>query len=474
MAKGKVTETVSAAGTIASSYTADVGFSTSGKVESIDVAVGDVVTKGQKLATLDSTEADQQLAVAKSNLEVARENVDAAATANRSVNGAQGGASESTASLQAKVDSAELAVQQAQDAVDATTLTAPGDGTVTAINGAVGQRTGNSSGSGSQSGSGTSGSSGSSAFIVLTDLKNLVVTTSVAEVDVSKVRAGQTAAVTINALPGTSLQATVASVDLTPTTSDSVVSYGAKLTLSNPREGLRPGQSASVVITTAEADGVLTVPAAAVQTSGDTSTVAVEQNGQQVRKRVEVGVGGESTVESKASLTEGEQVVLTATAATQGATGGSRTAARAAPSRAAAGQADEAGPAGRGRAQVLRFRRHRGARAARGRPDRVAGGVRRDHGRVRVGQVDAAEHPRLPGHPDRRALPARRFRGRRPQRGPVVPAAQPQDRVRVPVVQPAAPGHRVVQCGAAAGVRGVAPQGAAGTCAGRARPGRTA
>jgi len=311
--RGKVSETVSASGTVASSYTANVDFGTSGKVSSIKVAVGDVVTKGQTLATLDSTEAEQQLEVAKSNLDVAEENLDNASSATST---AQGGQSESTTSLQAKVDQAELAVEQAKDAVAATVLTAPGDGTVTAINGAVGQQTGSSSGGSSSSASSSSSSSSSSSgsFIVLTDMNNLVVTTSVAEVDVSKVKAGQTATVTVNALPDTTIQGSVSKVDLTPTTSDSVVSYGAQLTLTNPPDGLRPGQSASVVITVAEADNVLTVPAAAVQTTGENSSVTVEENGQQVRKRVEVGVRGESTVEIKSGLNEGDRVVLTATA----------------------------------------------------------------------------------------------------------------------------------------------------------------
>ena len=312
--KGKVTETVSATGTVASSYTADVGFRTSGVVASIDVGVGDLVTKGQKLATLDSSEAEQQLTVARSNLVVAQDDLDNPPSASGG-SGNQASAAETTASLQAKVESAELAVQQAKDAVNATTLTAPGDGTVTAINGSVGDQTGSGSGgSGGQSGSASS-ASGSGAFIVLTDLKDLVVTTSVAEVDVSKVQTGQAATVTVNAMPDTAIQASVASVDLTPTTTNSVVSYGARLTLTNPPAGLRPGQSASVVITTAEADGVLTVPAAAVQTNGNTSTVTVDQNGQPVRRRIVVGVRGESTVEVKSGLTEGESIVLTATAA---------------------------------------------------------------------------------------------------------------------------------------------------------------
>ena len=84
-------------------------------------------------------------------------------------------------------------------------------------------------------------------------MTGLVVNTSVAEIDVSKVKTGQKATVTLNALPDKPIQATVSSINLTPTTSGSVVSYGAQLALTDPPDGLRPGQSASVVITVAEA-----------------------------------------------------------------------------------------------------------------------------------------------------------------------------------------------------------------------------
>ncbi|WP_406642948.1 efflux RND transporter periplasmic adaptor subunit [Amycolatopsis sp. WGS_07] len=287
-------------------------FTTSGKVTSIDVKVGDVVSAGQKLATIDSSQASKQLQVAKANLAVAEDNL---ATAQQQ---------SSTTALQAKVDQAQLDVDNAETALAATTLTAPGSGTVTAINGTVGQQTG--SGSSNSSAAASSGSAGqqssastsgnNTGFIDITDLGNLVVNTSVAEIDVSKVKTGQKATVTLNATPDQPLPATVSSIDLTPTTSSNVVSYGAKLTLSNPPSGLRPGQSASVVITVAEADGVLSVPAAAVRTNGKTNVVTVEQNGQPVSRQVEVGVRGESTVEIKSGLAEGDRVVLTAASPT--------------------------------------------------------------------------------------------------------------------------------------------------------------
>ncbi|WP_326945890.1 HlyD family efflux transporter periplasmic adaptor subunit [Amycolatopsis sp. NBC_01307] len=339
--RATVSETISAAGTLASSYTGAANFTTAGKVTSIDVKVGDVVSAGQKLATVDSTQAAKQLQVAKANRSVAQDSLDSAETAEdtpatgqnsqNSQNSAQAAAN-SVTSAQAKLDQAELDVQTAQTALDNTSLYAPGAGTVTAVNGTVGQQSSSGSASSSQStssgsGQGGQGSSNSSAatssssssstgFITITNMSGLVVTTSVAEIDVSKVKAGQKATVTLNALPDKPIQATVSSINLTPTTSGSVVSYGAQLALTSPPDGLRPGQSASVVITVAEAQNALSVPAAAVTTAGNTNIVTVQENGRNVPRQVQIGIRGESTVQITSGLTEGENVVLTATAAT--------------------------------------------------------------------------------------------------------------------------------------------------------------
>ncbi|MDX3188354.1 HlyD family efflux transporter periplasmic adaptor subunit [Streptomyces sp. MN03-5084-2B] len=349
--RATVTETVSAAGTLASSYTGAANFATAGKVTSIDVKVGDVVSAGQKLATVDSTQAAKQLQVAKANLAVAQNGLNTAETAEatpatgqnaqNNQNSAQTLANNVT-SAQAKLDQAQLDVQTAQQALDNTVLYAPGAGTVTAINGAVGQQSSSGSSATSQSSSGSSGSgqggqgsssnsssaassSSSSGFITITNLSGLVVNTSVAEIDVSKVKTGQKATVTLNALPDKPVQATVSSINLTPTTSGNVVSYGAQLALTSPPDGLRPGQSASVVITVAEADDALSVPAAAVQTVGSTNLVTVQENGQNVTRQVQVGLRGESTVQITSGLSEGDNVVLTGTATTGTAGGTGRT-----------------------------------------------------------------------------------------------------------------------------------------------------
>jgi len=283
-----VSEVVTASGTVQSSFSAAASFGANGTVTEINVKVGDAVTKGQQLAKLDPTQAQLQVDIAQGNLNAALDK------------------GTGTTALLTAYRQAQLALQQAKDTLAATTLTAPGDGTITSITGAVGQKV--SSGNTSTTSSTTTTTP--SGFVVVTDLKNLVLHANVSETDVSKLKADQAATVTVNAMSGTPVQAKVAAVDLTPTTANNVVQYGVTLSLTEPPAGLRPGQSASVEITVAQASNVLAVPAAAVQTVSGASSVQVMANGAETRKTVEIGVRGDQYVEIKSGLTAGEEVVL--------------------------------------------------------------------------------------------------------------------------------------------------------------------
>ena len=100
-------------------------------------------------------------------------------------------------------------------------------------------------------------------------------------------------------------------------------------------------------------------------------------------------------------------------------------------------------PDGRGRGACAAQRRRRD------RPRRDGGG----DGLVRVREIHAAEHRRHAGSPDQRHVhPGRsgRLGAERPGAGPV---PQPEHRLRVPAVQPAAPVHRPGQRRAAHALR---------------------
>ena len=110
----------------------------------------------------------------------------------------------------------------------------------------------------------------------------------------------------------------VTAIDQTSTTSNNVVQYGVTVSLTDPPSGLRIGATATVRVTTANAENVLYVPTAAVRTAGGQSTVTVLDGGKQVPKRVQVGVQGDQGTEIKSGLNEGDQVVIASLTGTGG------------------------------------------------------------------------------------------------------------------------------------------------------------
>ncbi len=324
--RGTLVSSVSASGSVASSETRDLAFGTSGTVKEIDVQVGDKVKKGQVLARLDDAEAQDAVDSARAALDAA----EAAGT--------------STPSLYSSYVQAKASYNNALRQLDGTKLTAPFSGTVIAINGTVGGSSSgsssSSSGSGSSSsaggGSGRSGgsggagaSSGSSAasgsggsstggFMTIADTSKLEVDGEFTEADVAKIKKGQRATVTFDAMPGARATGKVTSIDQIATTSNNVVQYGVSVALTDPPKGLRIGATCTVQVTTAQADDALIVPSAAVRTAGGRSTVTVMQNGKQVPKIVQVGIQGDQGTQITSGLNEGDQVVIPTTGVTGG------------------------------------------------------------------------------------------------------------------------------------------------------------
>jgi HlyD family secretion protein len=219
------------------------------------------------------------------------------------------------AQAQAQVRSAQVQVDEARTALAQTTLRAPVAGTVTSISGTVGESSSSSSASSSSSSTASTGSSSSSSsttasgFVVLQGVRHLEVTSMVAEADAAKVHIGDRATVTFSALDQTA-QGRVTSIDLQDTVSNNVVEYGVTVTLNGAPHQIRLGQTASVSIVTGVVRNVLTVPSSAVTTTGNTSTVTLDENGQQSVRPVQVGLVGDSTTEITSGLNEGDVVVL--------------------------------------------------------------------------------------------------------------------------------------------------------------------
>jgi hypothetical protein len=144
-------------------------------------------------------------------------------------------------------------------------------------------------------------------------------TVAFSESDISKIHVGQPATVTLDALAGVELAAHVSSISLVGTTSSSVVSYDATLTLDQNDSRVKPGMSASAAVIVGQASGV-TVPNQAVTGSGSLGTVSLMQDGKTVTQQVVVGLRGDTRTQIISGLKAGDEVVITVALPSLGST----------------------------------------------------------------------------------------------------------------------------------------------------------
>jgi macrolide-specific efflux system membrane fusion protein len=278
-------------------------------VKTVSVKVGDQVTKGQVLATASTTDLQAQVddatrayRTSQIQLSQAQTQLDGATTTDATLQAQAGLYNAQTANAHARASLIALAAQ-----LRLATLTAPVAGIVTAVAIQAGP------------------DAPSGAAITLAG-DTLEVTTSVVESDVASISVGQAATVTIAALNGASIDATVASIapaaSSGSSSSGSVVSFAVEVALTNPPAGLRSGMSADVTITTASATGVLAIPARALTgTAGAYRVRVVAADGTVSTKDVTVGLITSSLVEIKSGLQAGDRVV-TGTSTQQSTTNG--------------------------------------------------------------------------------------------------------------------------------------------------------
>jgi multidrug efflux pump subunit AcrA (membrane-fusion protein) len=189
---------------------------------------------------------------------------------------------------------------------------------------------GGSSGSGGSSGgsgsSGSSGSGGGGAFISLGNLASLQVLAPFAEADAAKVKAGQTASVTFDAISNLTLAANVVAVAAAATTVSNVTNYQVTLALGSIDQRLKAGMTANASVIVSQAVNVLTVPNSAITHIGSAALVTVLSSNGKTRTRIPIQTGtvGDSSTEVTSGLVQGERVVLPQLRTSTGATGTGR------------------------------------------------------------------------------------------------------------------------------------------------------
>lgn len=323
--KMNLSKTIQGTGSAYAGTAKDVSAGNNGTLSELTVKIGDSVTKGQKLFVCTSSEltkavtnAERNLTKAKAQLAADESSLAAAKaqlTADKSaamVDSSKITADEKTISdAKSKISDdeytltdAKTALSDAQDAADGQTVISPISGTVTAVN--------NSNGDTLQAGK---------SVVTITDMNTLKVNVSVDELDITSVKAGQTAAITFDALTGKSFTGSVESIAQTGTTSNNVTTYDVVVSISKPT-GIRLSMNANVTIAIVSKNNALVIPEEAlvevnskkyvrVQSSGassgqNTSSSASSSN----LVEIKTGIETEDYIEVTSGVSEGQNILV--------------------------------------------------------------------------------------------------------------------------------------------------------------------
>lgn len=129
------------------------------------------------------------------------------------------------------------------------------------------------------------------------------------EIDVAKIKPGQKATITIDALPGKTYTGQVIAVDKTGVVTSSVVNYPLTVEFDTEVEEVLPNMSATVNIIVNKKTDVLTVPSTAIVLQGESSYVRVLKDKKIILVPVETGIASDAKTEIVSGLNEGDEVV---------------------------------------------------------------------------------------------------------------------------------------------------------------------
>jgi len=204
---------------------------------------------------------------------------------------------------QNSVETAQIALDQIKLKLQQAQIVAPFDGVITTINAKVGQ-------------------TASGTPISLADLDHLDIIVNMAEVDVNKVKVGQPAEITLDAVADLTLMGAVSQIAPAGVQSSGVVNYPVTVAITKTSDAVKTGMTSNVNIIVAQRDGVLTVPNRAIRTVNKQKVVTVLFEGQQIQAPVQVGLSGDSATEIVSGLKDGDVVVLTTTTTKTTSSGG--------------------------------------------------------------------------------------------------------------------------------------------------------
>ena len=255
------------------------------EVEALLVNEGDYVTKGTSLFRMTSDSAEDLIQNYSDALD----------------------------SAQSSLENAESSLENAQDSYDNYTITAPISGQVITKTYKVGDTI-------------AKNTSTTTTLATIYDLSGLTFEMSIDELDIQKVKVGQSVSVTADAFEGETFTGTVTNVSLESTYSNGVSTYPVTVTMDEVGD-LIPGMNVDGEIILDQADDVLTIPVDALMRGNQ---VYVKDDSVKEAQgpvpagfkavTVETGLTNDSYVEITSGLEEGQEVYVAESSTSTGMT----------------------------------------------------------------------------------------------------------------------------------------------------------
>jgi len=262
VARGPITEAVTATGTLNPVLNVQVGSQVSGNIQKLFADFNSPVKQEEVIAQIDPVvfqanvnQAEGDLANAQAALELAKVNAARTQALVAKQNSAQSDLDQAMAALhqaEANVKIKQGALQKAQADLDHCTIKSPIDGIVISRSVDVGQTV-------------AASLSAPVLFVIANDLTKMQIDSNVAEADVGGVEVDQDVDFTVDAFPMRTFHGKVVQVRNAPITVQNVVTYDTVIGVSNPDLKLKPGMTANVSIIAAHRDETLKIPNAALR-----------------------------------------------------------------------------------------------------------------------------------------------------------------------------------------------------------------
>jgi HlyD family secretion protein len=262
VARGDLTQAVSASGTLNPVVNVQVGSQISGNIAKLFADYNSLVKSNQVVAQLDPAifqaavhQAEGDLANAKASLELqqVQEVRSKSLFAAKLVSASDyDTAVANLHQADAQVKLKQAALERAQLDLDHCTIYAPVDGIVISRNVDVGQTV-------------AAIMNAPVLFQIANDLSKMQIDANVSEADVGTVEEGQNVNFTVDAYPNRTFTGQVVQIRNSPVTVQNVVTYDTVVGVTNADFKLKPGMTATLSIITAQRANVLKIPNAALR-----------------------------------------------------------------------------------------------------------------------------------------------------------------------------------------------------------------